>query len=100
MSIFINLSVLGTSLWQFIFSWWGVRVAYSLEAKEKHHLVALKIRLEAHILVLSVAAVAAEVAAAAEAVDTAAEAAAEAAAAAALSASDIPLGPLNIDRAT
>ena len=61
MSIFINLSVLGTSLWQFIFSWWGVRVAYPLEAKEKHHLVALKIRLEAHILFLSAAAVAAEV---------------------------------------
>ena len=59
MSIFINLSALGTSLWQFIFSWWEVRVALSSEAKEKHHLVALKIRLEAHILVLSAAAEAA-----------------------------------------
>ena len=86
MSIFINLSVLGTSLWQFIFSWWGVRVAYPPEAKEKHHLVALKIRLEAHILVLSAAAVAADVAT--EAVAAAAEAAA--AAAAALPASNIP----------
>ena len=37
--------------------------AISPEAKEKHYLVALKIRLEAHILVLSAAAVAAEVAA-------------------------------------
>ena len=45
--------------------------------KKKHHLFALKIRLEAHILVLSATAVAAEVAAAA-----AAESSDEAAAAA------------------
>ena len=45
------------------------------KAEEKHHLIALKIRLETHILVLSAAAVAAEVAEAA---------------AAALPASDIP----------
>ena len=54
----------------------GGLVAYPPETKEKHHLVALKIRLEAHIFVLSAAVVAAEVAAAAAAV--------------ALPASDIP----------
>ena len=49
MSIFINLSALGTSLWQFIF-YLGVGGGYggiAPEAKEKHHLVTLKIKLEA-----------------------------------------------------
>ena len=48
--------------------------AYLPEDKEKHHLVALKIRLEAHILVLSAAAVAAEMSAAAAAATSAAAA--------------------------
>ena len=49
-------------------------MAYPLEAKEKHNLVALKIRLEAHILGLSAATVAVEVAAAASEGAAAAEA--------------------------
>ena len=90
MLIFMNFSM---AVYFFLVE---VQVAYSAEAKEKHHLIALKIRLEAHILVLSAAAaVAAEITAADKAASAAAETAAAAAAAAAkaaaaLPASDIP----------
>ena len=84
-SVYKSISVLGTSQWQFItfgcklkncqdFSG-TVHWPQSKSHERKLHLVALKIRLEAHILVLSAAAVAAEVAA-----EVAAAAAAEVAA--------------------
>ena len=95
-SVYKSISGLGTSQWQFIT--FGCKLKncqdftgtvhwpQSKSHERKLHLVALKIRLEAHILVLSAATVAAEVAAevaaAAAAAEVAAAVSAESAAAA------------------